>query len=206
MYKEEDNNTKDALAMELRKELRAKPLSKIKVGELASACGIRRQTFYYHFEDIYSLLSYMLRQDGEALIEKHKGLENWRAALLDMFEYIKTNEATFIHIYDSIGRESLEALFYNDIAVVAKKINESFEGILSSSLRNNEYIDFLTKYYCISIVGLLENWLVGKINMTPARIIDNFGRMVAYQIAGATTRGDDIDIIKTIAAISNTKL
>ena len=32
-----------------------KPLDKITIQDIADQCGINRNTFYYHFDDIYSL-------------------------------------------------------------------------------------------------------------------------------------------------------
>ena len=48
--------TKRELAAALKEAMAQKPLDKITISELTSACSIRRQSFYYHFEDIYDLL------------------------------------------------------------------------------------------------------------------------------------------------------
>ncbi len=53
-------NTKKALAASLKRCMEKKPLSKITVSELIADCGVNRKTFYYHFEDIYGLLKWML--------------------------------------------------------------------------------------------------------------------------------------------------
>lgn len=47
--------TKKALAAALKKLMVNKPISKITVRELVAECGINRNSFYYHFEDIYAL-------------------------------------------------------------------------------------------------------------------------------------------------------
>ncbi|WP_295208123.1 TetR family transcriptional regulator [Ruminococcus sp.] len=39
-----------------------KPLSKITVSEIVADCNINRKTFYYHFEDVQSLLKWTLEQ------------------------------------------------------------------------------------------------------------------------------------------------
>lgn len=49
-------HTKHALATALKQAMARKPLDKITIAELTHACNIRRQSFYYHFEDIYDLL------------------------------------------------------------------------------------------------------------------------------------------------------
>ena len=55
--------TKQALVDSLKQLLTKKSFSKITVTEIVENCGYNRKTFYYHFEDIYSLLRWMLEQD-----------------------------------------------------------------------------------------------------------------------------------------------
>ena len=50
------NTTKRALEESLKKLLLSKPLDKITINDLTTDCGISRMTFYYHFQDIPSLL------------------------------------------------------------------------------------------------------------------------------------------------------
>ena len=48
--------TKRALAASLKKLLQERPLDKIAIVEITLDCGVNRQTFYYHFQDIYNLI------------------------------------------------------------------------------------------------------------------------------------------------------
>ena len=47
--------TKNALATALKKLLSKKELSKITISNITEECGVNRQTFYYHFKDIYDI-------------------------------------------------------------------------------------------------------------------------------------------------------
>ncbi|MGE5632222.1 MAG: hypothetical protein ACM3TR_14160 [Caulobacteraceae bacterium] len=49
--------TKKALANSLKKLMKSLPLNKISVKNIVDDSGLNRQTFYYHFQDIYDLLS-----------------------------------------------------------------------------------------------------------------------------------------------------
>ncbi len=61
-------STKLALANALKAQLQKKFLDDITVKELVEACEINRQTFYYHFQDIYDLLRWLLEHEtGETL-------------------------------------------------------------------------------------------------------------------------------------------
>ena len=47
--------TKRKLASALEAALERKPLDRVRVHDLTDPCDIHRQTFYYHFEDVYAL-------------------------------------------------------------------------------------------------------------------------------------------------------
>ena len=51
--------TKRALASALKELLEHKPLNKITIADITEQCGVNRQTFYYHFQDIYALLEWI---------------------------------------------------------------------------------------------------------------------------------------------------
>lgn len=61
-------STKLALANALKKLPQKKFLDDITVKELVEECEVNRQTFYYHFQDIYDLLRWFLEHEtSEAL-------------------------------------------------------------------------------------------------------------------------------------------
>lgn len=62
------DQTKHALAQALKELMAQKPIEKITIHDLAERCGIRRQNFYYHFEDVYDLLRWMFQEEEVALM------------------------------------------------------------------------------------------------------------------------------------------
>ena len=61
------NFTKQAIKAAFLELLDEKPLNKISVRDIVERCGINRNSFYYHFQDIPSLL-------GEIIIERTNDL------------------------------------------------------------------------------------------------------------------------------------
>lgn len=49
------NSRADAIKEAFMHLLNRKPLDKITVKEIVEECGINRNTFYYHYDDIYDL-------------------------------------------------------------------------------------------------------------------------------------------------------
>lgn len=45
--------------------LNGRPLDKITIKDIVDDCGISRNTFYYHFQDITALLQHILNADVE---------------------------------------------------------------------------------------------------------------------------------------------
>ena len=46
--------TKNELSRALKRQLAAKALDNITIKDITDDCGLNRQTFYYHFHDIYN--------------------------------------------------------------------------------------------------------------------------------------------------------
>ena len=62
--------TEKAIKESLLGLLEEKGLSEITVKDIVSSCGVNRNTFYYHFRDIPSLLEKIIEDDAEKIIEE----------------------------------------------------------------------------------------------------------------------------------------
>ena len=56
--------TEDKLGKTLKELMVTEPLDTITVKRLSTLCGINRQTFYYHFRDIYDLLTWIFLNES----------------------------------------------------------------------------------------------------------------------------------------------
>ena len=59
--------TKRALEQALKSVLKTKNLKKVTIQDIADECGINRNTFYYHFKDIYDLVEWICIEDGKTV-------------------------------------------------------------------------------------------------------------------------------------------
>lgn len=66
------------MAASLKKALSKKTLDKITIKEITDDCGIKRQTFYYHFQDIYDLLEWVFLQEGQQIIDEENLCDTWQ--------------------------------------------------------------------------------------------------------------------------------
>ena len=66
-----------------------KPLTKITVTEIMHACGMARQHFYYHFEDIYAAVRWMFEEEALVLLREHEGITCGRTACFSCFSIFR---------------------------------------------------------------------------------------------------------------------
>ena len=76
------NGTKEALATALKQMMKVKPIGKITVKDLVELCGVNRQTFYYHFDDVYDLLEWIFEEDANRVLPQKVVYEHWREDVL----------------------------------------------------------------------------------------------------------------------------
>ena len=106
----QETRTKIALEAAMQELLREKPLEQIRVRELADRCGIRRQSFYYHFNDVYELLDWSISREREHLLRRQEEFVTWQQVYLDLQQYMAENRAYYQTILRIRGRERLREL------------------------------------------------------------------------------------------------
>ena len=84
--------TKKALAASLKKLLSKKELAKITISNITDDCGVNRQTFYYHFKDVYDLLEWIYLNEVIQSMNGKDTYDNWQQVFLSIFEYILANK------------------------------------------------------------------------------------------------------------------
>ena len=95
--------TKQRMANALEKLLEKKPLEKITVSDVTDLCEINRQTFYYHFHDIYDLTKWLILSYTEKDIGANIKNNNWHEAFLATAHFLKKKKNIFLGIVSSVG-------------------------------------------------------------------------------------------------------
>ena len=104
--------TRDAIKQSFLKLLNERPLSQIKVRDIVSDCGVNRNTFYYYFHDIPSLVEEMVMEQAEAIIRQYPSAYTVRDFFETVISYILERKTLFLHIYHSSNREIFETYLW----------------------------------------------------------------------------------------------
>lgn len=84
------------------------PIEKITVTMISKHCGINRNTFYYYYQDVYSLMEEIIYSKSDKLFPESMqlGESDWISNLRFMGQYAKKNEAFIKNMYQSMGRDA----------------------------------------------------------------------------------------------------
>lgn len=156
-------NTKKSLAEALKSAMEKKPFSKITVSELIQACDVNRKTFYYHFEDIYDLLKWMLEEEAIEVVKQFNLLVDYEEAIAFVMNYVEQNSYMINCAYDSIGRDGLKRFFYADFLEIVVSVIDGAEREAGKHF-DTDYKKFLSIFYMEALVGILIDWIKNREN------------------------------------------
>lgn len=174
--------TKRALATSLKKLLGEKPLDKITVIDIVEDCGVNRQTFYYHFKDIYDLVEWTFLNESIKALDGKNTYDTWQQGFLKIFEYVLSNKALVVNVFHSVAREHLEYYLYKEtynllIGVV--------EEIAEDMAVRDEDKAFIADFYKFAFVGLMIDWIRKGMREDPAVIIERLSILIQGDIKKA---------------------
>ncbi len=150
------NITKRAIQAAFLSLLNEKPLGKITVKDITDRCGINRNTFYYHYQDIPALLEEICQNQVDELVIKYPSINSIEECLETAMQIVKDNKRAIMHIYNSDNRSTyVNSLWRMCDAAVTTYFNTAFtEAMLSPEDRQ-----LLIRYHKCECFGLILDWI-----------------------------------------------
>lgn len=150
------NGTKDALASALRQMMTVKPIDKVTVKDIVEICGVNRQTFYYHFDDVDDLLEWVFEQDSDRVFPHEVVRERWLDDMMTYFDYLVSNSAFTLNVYNSNSRLYMLRYLKNRMEICIRR----FAEIVSEGMNiDRQDFEFVVEFYANCAIGLISQWL-----------------------------------------------
>ena len=112
----QSSETKLKMGEALKKLVNYKAFSKITVGDIVTECGLNRNSFYYHFENLFDLLYWTYDQEIKNIVTS---FQNANADYTQSFEFILSYIDQNINLcqaaYESLGENDLENMIERDL-------------------------------------------------------------------------------------------
>ena len=149
------NFTKKAIKETFVEMIEQQPLSNITVKELVEKCGINRNSFYYHYQDIPALIEEIVKEEAEQILEKYPSVSTIVECFDALTEFATHRKRAIMHIYRSVNREVFERHLMN--------VSEYFVTNYVNSALTNESIGeadnkAICDYYKCVCFGLVLDW------------------------------------------------
>lgn len=177
--------TKKALANSLKQLLEHKQLNKITVTDITQQCGVNRQTFYYHFQDIYALMEWIYTADAAKVLEGKKSEDTWRQGFLQVLEYARDNRSLVQNTYHSVSRELLEQWLYREMyRLLRGVVDEKAQGLPVSG----EDCASVAHFYKYAFVGLVLDWIASGMKAEPAELAQLVNTIMEGSVRAALER------------------
>ena len=137
----QSSETKLKMAEALKKLVNYKAFSKITVGDIVTECGLNRNSFYYHFENMFDLLYWTYDQEIQNIVTS---FQNANADYTQSFEFILSYIDQNINLcqaaYESLGENDLENMIERDLklflTVSVAHVTEELKVEISEDYKN----------------------------------------------------------------------
>ena len=163
--------------------LNERPLEKINVSDITDKCGLTRNTFYYHFHDVYELLAYTFTSETETLLRKYQANQDWQGGFSQGLNFLYENRNMVKNVYHSINKEELYGYLIqvaHKHALVIVSIECSKRGAISGDVKN-----LVADLYKNAIIGSLISWISTDMQETPESLAKLYQQMFIGTIDSA---------------------
>ncbi len=145
--------TKKAIVDAYEKLVKTIPLKNLTVGEIAKEAGINRQTFYYHFHDVYDLALYV----AKAMVDSDlKDETDFSTFLMKLYNLMMDRKPSVLNLYHHSERYELKRIFLETFHGVAD--NLVTEASLNKCLPAEEH-DIAVKFTMFMTAEFLLTWV-----------------------------------------------
>lgn len=155
------NFTKMAIKSTFIKLLNEKPLNQITVKDIVETCGVNRNSFYYHFQDIPALVEEIVTEEADRIIAEHSSIDSIEECLNAAFDFARKNRRAILHIHNSANRDIYEQYLWKVCShVVSTYVRVAFAEL---PIRDSDK-ELLIRFYKCECFGMVMEWLSNGMN------------------------------------------
>ena len=182
------NFTRNAIRASFLKLVNDRPLSKITVKDITDDCGINRNSFYYHYQDIPSLIQEIFTEEFERIIREHPSIESLEECISIACAFAAENKRAILHIYNSVNRDIFEKYLWRVCDYVVSTYGKTV-------LKGREIADFdrrvIAHFYKCECFGLIIAWLDDRMKTDVHSQISRFCKLHQGMIEEMLRRSAD---------------
>lgn len=135
----------------------SRPVDKITVKDITDQCGISRNTFYYHYQDIYQVLKAYVQYSAEHVIKlmvEDEG-EDGKAGLKEI-RYLEANRELLCNLYRSAANEEVRNCLQSASQIIFDRLIESVSQGMEVQAEDKKILSAVCQY---TVRGIMTSWM-----------------------------------------------
>ena len=166
--------TKQALIASFKKLLETEPFDKITISDITNDCGLSRQTFYYHFRDIFDMIRWIYNSESLNEIGGRGGYGTWQDKIRELFDYTLNNKSLILGTFNSKCRNDLVG-YYMDVSI--RKISDIVEMKSDGDIAEKDE-KLIASVYAYAFVGIMVDWISDGMKESSEEMVDRVYKIV----------------------------
>lgn len=150
------NFTKRAIKESFLKLLNEQPLTQISVRKIVEECGINRNSFYYHYQDIPALIEEIVMDAANTLIQQHFSITSIDEGVEAAFRFTLDNKRAILHICNSVNRNIYEQYLMRICEYV---VTTYFDTVFEKDIISKSDRDIMILFTKCELFGLFIDWI-----------------------------------------------
>ena len=162
------NFTRRAIKETFTALLEERPLNDITVKDIVERCGINRNSFYYHYQDLPALIEEIIKEDAEAIIRAYPSVTSIVEGFDAVVEFASHRRRAILHIYRSVSWDVFEKKLIN--------FEEKFETALAKKIAHFLCTNKYTKAHFVKEKKTAQRRSAAKTAFEPETVSPTPGR------------------------------
>lgn len=150
--------------------LRKHPFPKITIQMISTSSGVNRQTFYYHFDNIYDLMERAFEYEFKR--ESHFEEEiSWNQAMEKFLIWMKGNRPVMRNLLNNVDANYLRKAIY---PIIRKCMTNGYQpNLIIRDIGDRYEEEFVQRFLTIGITQYILEWVMDDFKIPEEDVIDN---------------------------------
>lgn len=179
-------NTKQKIADAMRRQIMEKPLEKITVQNLMDATNMKRQSFYYHFQDTRDVVMWICEEElAQPLKKNNLELSEWLCFALQLLD---KNRCFYRRVLEAANPEFVQEF---GLQVIGPRI-----ALQLYATQNWRQLDTDRQFVVIFVSQAITNWMILMVRSRRRMEVDEAKRKIRCLLDTLNMSGMPAEITK----------
>ena len=136
--------------------LNERALSKITVKDITDRCGINRNTFYYHYQDVPALVEEICSIQFDRIVQDYPTLNSLDDCIQAALKTVLENKRVISHLYYSDNRSTYVSALWR---ICEQAVRTYVDTAFSEDELSGHDREIIIRYHKCECFGLIIDWI-----------------------------------------------